>query len=132
MMDAQDFRREIGKFLPVFFQEKEVGQYIFRPLFTGGKGTDARRIGEDIFQGNMAFGIFQGNFFPVSFDEIFVGPFGGKGTGREILLTEEVLLQLSGMVREKEIMEPAAVVLKPSPGRALTEGMNRSMGQFWK
>lgn len=50
MMDARDFRREIGKFLSVFFQEKEVGQYIFRPLFTGGKGADARRVGKDIFQ----------------------------------------------------------------------------------
>lgn len=50
MMDARDFRREIGKFLSVFFQEKEVGQYLFRPLFTGGKGADARRVGKDIFQ----------------------------------------------------------------------------------
>ena len=59
----------------------------------------------------MAFGIFQGDFFPVSTDEILVGSFGGKGTGREILLPEEVLLQLSCMVREKKIMEPAAVIL---------------------
>lgn len=50
MMDAQDFRCEIGEYLPVFFQKKEVGQYLFRPLFTGGKGADAWRVGKDIFQ----------------------------------------------------------------------------------
>lgn len=50
MMDARDFRCEIGEYLPVFFQKKEVGQYIFRPLFTSGKGADARRVGKDIFQ----------------------------------------------------------------------------------
>lgn len=50
MMDAQNFRREIGECLSVFFQKKEVGQYIFRPLFTGGKSADARWVGKDIFQ----------------------------------------------------------------------------------
>ena len=60
----------------------------------------------------MAFGIFQGNFFPVSPDEILVGSFGGKGAGREILFPEETLLQFSCMVGEKKIVEPAAVVLK--------------------
>lgn len=53
---------------------------------------------------------------------MIVGSFGGKGTGREILLPEEVLLQLSGMMREKEIMEPAAVILKPFAGQGFDRG----------
>ena len=70
----------------------------------------------------MAFGFFQGNFFPVSPDEILVGSFGGKGAGREILFPEETLLQLSGMVREKKIVEPAAVILKSFAGQGFDSG----------
>ncbi len=65
----------------------------------------------------MAFGIFQGDFFPISPDEILVGSFGGKGAEREILFPEETLLQFSCMVREKKIVEPAAVIPKPFAGQ---------------
>lgn len=46
----------------------------------------------------------------------------GKGAGREIFFPEEVLLQLSGMVREKKIVEPAAVILKPFGGQGFDRG----------
>ena len=103
MMDAQDFRCEIGECLSVFFQEKEVGQYLFRPLFTGGKGA-----GSDPEVGRKAAEESRNQIAKAleSTDMVFItaGMGGGTGTGAAPVVAE--------VAREAGILT-VGVVTKP-------------------
>lgn len=122
VVDADDFRHEIGEFPAAGLQEEEVGKHLLRPRLTGGKGADTRRVGKDIFQGNMALRFLQRQLFPLAPDETDMGLPGGKTAGREILLPEKALLQLSGTMGEEKIMETAAEIPESLAGKGFDGG----------
>lgn len=132
MVDAQDFRHEVRKFTAVGFQKEEIGQHLFRPFFTGGKSHNARRIGENIFQGDMAFCFFQRQFFSLSADEVLMGLKGGEGTGRKIFFSEKGLLQVSCLMGEEEIMETTAEISQSFAGEGMDGGHETGHGGIFE